>query len=91
MKELIEILDNDKRIISLKDKKSKLFSDDDFIFKVKRLSELDKYSDEYKKLKKELFENETFIEFKQLENEINLLIMEINQKLRELTDERNCM
>ena len=91
MKELIEILENDKRIISLKDKKSKLLSDNDFIFKVKRLSELDKYSNEYKKLKKELFENETFIEFKQLENEINVLIMEINQKLKELTDERNCM
>lgn len=90
MKELIELLENDKRIISIKDNKSKLLSDDDFIFKVKRLNELDKYSDEYKKLKKELFENETFIEFKQLENEINLLIMEINQKLKELTDERNC-
>ena len=37
-----------------------------------------------------LFQNPDFIEFKHLENEINLLILEINQKLKTLTNERSC-
>ena len=40
--------------------------------------------------KQELFQNPDFVAFKHYENEINLLILVINQKLKLLTDERGC-
>lgn len=91
MDELIKILDNDTRIINIKKIKTKLLSDNSFMDKINKLNTLDKYSSEYKMIKKELFNNPDFIMFKQLENDINILIMEINQKLKELTDERICI
>lgn len=87
---LIEILDKDERIIKLKKKKETLISNQTLIKDLEKLRNLDIYSNEYKQLKQKLFENPDFIEFKQLENEINLLILEINQKLNTLTNERSC-
>ena len=48
------------------------------------------YSDEYKELKKELFLNQDYVEYQHLENEIQLLILEMNQRLKKLTNERKC-
>ena len=87
---LISILEHDERIIELVILKNKIFNDNSFMEKIDRLKKLDIYSSEYKDLKKELFGNEDFIRYKQLENEINILVMEINQKLKKLTDERSC-
>ena len=47
-------------------------------------------SDEYKELKKELFLNQDYVEYQHLENEIHLLILEMNQRLKKLTSERKC-
>lgn len=91
MEELIKLLDKDERIINIKKIKTKLLSNSSFMDKINKLNTLDKYSSEYKKIKKELFDNPDFIMFKQLENDINILILEINQKLKELTDERICI
>ena len=88
--ELIELLNSDNRIIKLEELKNKLLSDKDFISKIGKLKDLDIYSKEYLDLKKELFENSEFVSFKELENEINYLIMEINSKLNTLTNERRC-
>jgi len=88
--ELLKILDQDPRIIKLKKKKEKLLKNEDLLNKIQKLQQLDIYSNEYKNLKQELFKNKDFVEFKHLENEINLLIMEINQKLKPLTNERGC-
>lgn len=88
--ELLKILDEDSRIIKLKKVKEKLLKNEELLTKIQKLQQLDIYSNEYKELKKELFENKDFVEFKHLENEINLLIMEINQKLKPLTNERGC-
>lgn len=90
MDELLEILSKDQRIIDLQEAKKRLFNHPEFLAKVQRLKQLDIYSNEYKELKKELFQNPDFVEFKHLENEINLLILAINQKLKPLTNERSC-
>lgn len=88
--ELLETLEFDERIARLKNKKQILLSNKELMKNIEKLKSLDIYSDEYKNLKQELFKNFDFVEFKQLENEINLLIMEINQRLNNLTDERGC-
>ena len=87
---LINSLDKDSRIININELKDKLTNNKELINKISKLKELDVYSDEYKKLKKELFDNEDFVSFKELETEINYLILEINSRLKELTNERKC-
>jgi len=86
MEEIIEMLEKDDRIIKFKEKKKELLNDKDLIFKINKLKELDKYSDEYKKMKLEVFKDSDFVQYKQLENEIALIIMEINNKLKTLID-----
>ena len=88
---LINILDNDSRIIRLEELKKIITSDKEFMNDFNELKELDVYSNEYKELKKKLFSNEYFKEFKELEQEINYLILEINNRLKELTNERRCI
>lgn len=88
--DLIKSFELDERITNLKNEKEKLLSNKDFIKKLEKLKILNIYSNEYKELKKELFKNPNFVLYKQLENEINLLILEINQKLNTLTDKRGC-
>ena len=90
MEELLKLLDNDERVIKLKKLKKKLFLDLELLDKVSRLQRLDIYSDEYKELKKELFLNQDYVEYQHLENEIQLLILEMNQRLKKLTNERKC-
>jgi cell fate (sporulation/competence/biofilm development) regulator YmcA (YheA/YmcA/DUF963 family) len=88
--ELINILDDDSRIKEISLLKEKLTNDSVFLDKINKLKTLDIYSNEYKELKKEMFLNEDFVSFKELENEINFLILEINNRLRTLTNERRC-
>lgn len=87
---LIELLDSDTRIINLVKEKEIIFNNKEFIDKINKLKDLDIYSNEYKELKKELFENNDFVSFKELESEINFLILEINKRLNALTNERRC-
>ena len=87
---LISLLDKDSRIIDINKLKDNLTNNKELIDKIDKLKSLDIYSDEYKSLKKELFENKDFVDFKELEVEINYLILEINSKLKELTNERIC-
>jgi len=87
---LIVLLDNDARMIKLVEKKNKILKNKELLEKVNELKSLDSYSNNYKLLKQELFNDEDFVSFKELENEINYLILEINNKLRKLTNERRC-
>ena len=88
--ELINILNNDSRIKRLYELKVELNNDKSLMSKIESLKILDQYSTEYKDIKLDLFKNPKFVEYKELENEINILILEINQKLEILTDERSC-
>lgn len=90
IEELLELLENDSRIQDLKKRKEKLLKNKTFLESMTKLQNLDIYSDEYAKLKQKLFKNQDFVEFKHLENEINLLILEMNQRLKKLTNERWC-
>ena len=90
VEELINILNNDSRIKRLYELKVELNNDKSLKSKIESLKILDQYSTEYKDIKLDLFKNPKFVEYKELENEINILILEINQKLKILTDERSC-
>ena len=87
---LISKLDNDSRIKEIKELKQKILSNQELISKINKIKELDKYSGEYIELKKNLFKNDEFVRFKELENEIDFLILEINKHLKKLTNKRGC-
>ena len=90
VEELIDILNNDRRVKRLKVLKKELNKDEELISKIEYLKKLDQYSVDYRNLKKELFQNNKFVEYKDLENEISIIILEINRKLKNLTNERSC-
>ena len=88
MIDLLKTLELDERITYLKNQKQHLLSNKTLMDKINKLKTLDIYSNEYKELKKDLFNDSGFVEYKKVENELNLLILEINQRLNKLTDER---
>jgi len=88
--DLIKTFELDERITNLKNEKKSLLSNKEFLEKIERLKTLDIYSNEYKELKKDLFKDQHFVTYKQIENELNLLILDINQKLNTLTDKKGC-
>ena len=90
VEELIDILNNNRRVKRLKVLKEELNKDEELISKIEYLKKLDQYSVDYRNLKKELFQNPKFVEYKELENEISIIILEINRKLKNLTNERSC-
>ena len=90
VEELIDILNNDRRVKRLKVLKKELNKDEELISKIEYLKKLDQYSVDYRNLKKEILKNNKFVEYKDLENEISIIILEINRKLKNLTNERSC-
>ena len=88
MEELISALNQDSRIIEVQHYKQKLLENKELIEKITKLQQLDIYSNEYKKLKIELFQNPDFIKFKHYENEVNFLIVQINHKLKSLIEKK---
>lgn len=63
--------------------------------KVEKDLELKKLLEEYsttknEELKKRIIENKTFQEYKEKETEVNLLIMDINQRLKKIKKKEDC-
>ena len=84
VEELIDILNNDRRVKRLKVLKEELNKDEELISKIEYLKTLDNYKLTTKTV------NPKFVEYKELENEISIIILEINRKLKNLTNERSC-
>ncbi len=92
MKELIEKveklkleLDKDIRIIRINELNKKLKDNPDLIKKIKEYHLTRKES-----LKEEIINNNLFKEYKKAETDINLLILEINQKLKQISKKGQC-
>ena len=89
---LIDSIENNKKIIRMKEL-NKLLKEDKNLNK--KLDEFYKiidnpYSDEYVELKKDILENVLVKEYKQLEKELNFIILEINSKLKSIVDKKEC-
>ena len=92
MNELIEKVDNLKQSISELDKIKEIKELNKEIIKDKELlkliEEYNRTQDE--KLKQEIINNELFKKYKVLETDINVLILEINSKLKQINDKGKC-
>ena len=92
MNELIEKVDNLKQSISELDKIKEIQELNKEIIKDKELLKL---VEEYNRtqdenIKKEIVNNELFKKYKVLETDINVLILEINSKLKQINDKGKC-
>ena len=92
MNELIEKVDNLKQSISELDKIKEIKELNKEIIKDKELlkliEEYNRTQDE--KLKQEIINNELFKKYKVLETDINVIILEINSKLKQINDKGKC-
>ena len=86
----LEILKNASLIQEYIEQKKKVLENKELLKKVEKIHNLDVYSEEYKCIKHELFQNDDYKRYLELENELFYLILEINQELKTLTGKRGC-
>ena len=92
MNELIEKVEYLKKSISEIDKIKELQELNKEIIKDKELLKLvEEYNrTQEENIKKEIVNNELFKKYKVLETDINVIILEINSKLKQITDKGKC-
>ena len=89
--ELIDLIDNNPKILRLKYLKDKIYEDNEIKESLEKFRSLDnQYCDEYVKLKKQILDNSLVKEYKILENELYFCVLEINKKLNTLLDRKKC-
>ena len=86
----LENLKNDSLIQEYIEQKKRVLENKELLKKVEKIHNLDVYSEEYKCIKHELFQNDDYKRYLELENELFYLILEINQELKTLTGKRGC-
>lgn len=82
---LKEVLNETETIIKLKEITEKVMQDKDLL---KQIEDYNYTKDE--RIKDKILNNQTFREYKHQEAELNLLILEINSKLKEITKKDKC-
>lgn len=92
MNELIEKVENLKQSIDelekikeVKELNKEIIKDKELL---KKIEEYNRTSDE--KLKQEIINNSLFKKYKVLETDINIIILEINSKLKKINDKGKC-
>lgn len=82
--ELIYMIDNSIIKKEIKECLDDIYKDDELVNKIKR------YHETYDEvLRKEIYSNNKYIEYKTLENRLNFLILSCNKYLGEIKDENN--
>ncbi len=82
--ELIDMLDDSKIKFEIKEALTDIYEDEALVAKI------DKYHNTYnKELRKEIYSDEKYQRYKQLENRLNFLILSCNKYLGEIKDEDN--
>ena len=91
--ELINIFDNSPEIKKLDKLKKELYQDQelkDLITKYQEYRDTS-YSGDKVKIKKEIINNKLVNEYKKLEEQLYFLVLEINKRLKTLTEEKSCL
>jgi cell fate (sporulation/competence/biofilm development) regulator YlbF (YheA/YmcA/DUF963 family) len=88
--EITNIIENDKHLKKLKLLEKEIEKDKVLMSKIKAIKKIDKYSNEYLNIKKEILNNESFMEYKKIENDLFFIIQDINKKLNSLKEKGGC-
>lgn len=92
MNNLIEKVDTLKNILNSQEEIKKIRSlNKEIQLDKKLISQINNFkTSQDENIKKQITSNELFKEYKNLETEINLIILGINQKLKEITNKGKC-
>mgnify|MGYP002853908749 CR=1 FL=1 len=82
---LIKLIDSMKEIQDMKKKKKEVLEDKEFLKKLEEYK-----TNPTEELKEEILKNKMYREYLKTETDINILIMAINQKLKEIKEEGQC-
>ena len=86
--EITDLINDSKLLKEFSSIKEKVLKDSFLVEKINSLKEIENiYSDEYRNLKEEIFLNEDFRRYKELENEVYLFLLKINSSLNNLKKE----
>ena len=88
-----ELMDNVDNLINELESSNIIIDLKEALKKVKKDKELCSLIETYqydKRAKEKILDNKTFQEFKIKESELNLFIMELNQKLKKISNKRRC-
>lgn len=84
--ELLDYLDNSKIVKDLTTAKNKLLSNQDILNKIKKYQKEENIT-----LKKEIFNNHDYANYIQCYNELSYLVMDINQRIKNMTGKKGCI
>ncbi len=89
---LIKVLNNNKKVTRMIELKNEINSDKDIKIKIDNFRKIqsNSYSNEYVLLKKEILSNKLISEYKDLENELFIVILNINKELNSLVGKKGC-
>lgn len=82
---LIDAIDNTKQVKEIKTVNEEIMKDKKLLDLIKKYNET--YDD---KIKKQILENKLFSEYKDKETELNILILDINSKLKKISSKGKC-
>lgn len=87
----LECLRNEDKIKEYLIYKDMVLKDRELLKKIEYFHTLVDNTEEYKKVKHELFQNDVYRKYLNLENEIFFLILSINSKLKSLVKKEGCI
>lgn len=87
----LEVLGKDEIVIKYLEAKDAVLLDKVLLNKIEYFHSLIEGSNEYKKVKHELFQNEIYKRYLSYEQEIFYLILEINSRLKTLVKKEGCI
>lgn len=90
--DLIDTIEKNNKIIHMKKLKKIIKEDKQLKKDLEKFHEImeNEYSSEYIELKKKILENKAVSEYRILENELYFVVLDINNKLKNLIDKRKC-
>ena len=82
---LISCIDQTEEVVSIKKINEKIMQDKKLLELIKNYNEtLDE------NIKKEIINNDLFLEYKHMETELNILILDLNSKLKSINNKGSC-
>lgn len=89
LEELFILLDNSSLIKEMKRLKQIIMENQELLMKINRVKSLNKYDPLYKELKIEIYKNDSYRKYMELEQELNLIILKFNDKLKKIIGDFN--
>lgn len=89
LEELFNYLDNSSLVNEIKILKNNIYNNQELLDKINYIKTLNKYDSKYMELKLEIYENDDYKRYMELEQELNLIILSFNSKLKKLTGDKH--